>query len=75
MSISYGYVCMHTNIYVFQSTSICVNRESMRNTIIIAVVASSDMMGQLSAFRACGKMVVSLAAPGDHILLFHVKNG
>jgi subtilisin family serine protease len=48
----------------------------MRNTIII-VVASSDMMGQLSAFRAFVKMVVSLAAPGVHILLFHVamKNG
>ena len=48
----------------------------MRNTII-TVVASSDMMGQLSAFWAFAKMVVFLAAPGDHILLFHVavKNG
>eukprot|EP01036_Dinobryon_divergens_P029614 gene29614-38736_t len=44
---------------------------SLRDTII--VVASSDMLGQLSAYSAFGKEVVSLAAPGDHILVFNTE--
>ena len=31
------------------------------------------MLGQLSAYSAFGKEVVSLAAPGDHILVFNTE--
>ena len=37
------------------------------------MVASSDMLGQLSAYSAFGKDVVSLAAPGEYILVFDAE--
>ena len=40
---------------------------------MIVVVASSDMLGQLSSYSAFGKDVVSLAAPGDLILVFNTE--
>jgi subtilisin family serine protease len=40
---------------------------------MIVVVASSDMLGQLSSYSAFGKDVVSLAAPGELILVFNTE--
>ena len=73
-------LCKYMYVFVYAITSLvgdsylnnqCQYRKDLRDTII--VVASSDMLGQLSAYSAFGKDVVSLAAPGEYILVFDAE--